>query len=183
MNQHPEATRTARSLARALKTLGIDIKHTQALEVLARMDGARNLATWQARDEQAEDASKARPLEGIYAAALQDWQVGEVDDAELSPEQRRTFGVRVERTPASLLIDLALPHCDVDELEGTDQLTLMVEVNNGKPCVHIAAGVTADTGLSVFGTAEGLQVRFDEDGQNSFGTMTVPADTTLLVAR
>lgn len=268
MQTQPEISRDAKALTAALKTLGVALKHTQAMEVVARMHGARNLATLQAgsrfkpdvatlarehaisqmfaatgrygldvdvlfgeieaayrlessRDtEQAlfhvfetvgapvllphirdtyrvdqlqevfarffSDAARlvertlvdtkalaAKAPDLLYRGYMEDWRIQEGTPAEeLEEEAQRRFDVKLTRSGSQFYMDIALPHASPEDLEGTDQLTLMVEVNEGKPCVHLSNQMYGDCALTVFGAGKGLYVRYNVEP----GSLATPND-------
>lgn len=110
------------------------------------------------------DAQRAPEAnETLYQGEMLDWRVGEGSALEELPETHRArFEVRVQRSGQQMLLEIAHPHARPDDIEGTDQLSLWVEVNAGRPCVHLSNDIYGDMLLTVFATRDGLVLRPDE---------------------
>lgn len=102
-------------------------------------------------------------VETLYCGEMLDWQVGEGTKLEELPEGHRSrFEVKVQRYGQQFLLEIARAHVQPEDIEGTDQLCLWVEINEGRPCVHLSNEVYGDMLLSVFATRDGLVLRPDE---------------------
>lgn len=98
----------------------------------------------------------------LYEGPMLDWRVQEgFDLAELPASQRTLYDVRVNRSGHQLYVDIAVPHQTPEDLEGTDQLSLFIEVNDGKPCVHLTNDRYGDQALTIFSVRDGLYLRPD----------------------
>lgn len=264
MYTQPEVSRMAKALAKEFAKHNIKLTHGQAMELVARLHGSRNLATHQARARsKAPDAAalardhavslmfvttgryganvenffdelehahalqdptdrqraldcvfdgrdgpvlrkhvrdeasladlrhafersvaeslrlvdrtlfEARTLasgspEVLFQGPLVDWRVQEGTPLEeLPPEAQRRFEGRVARSGSQLYVDISLPHGAPEDIDGTDQLSLFIEINEGKPCVHVTNHLYGDQALTLFGSAEGVYLRFDtQTGQD-----------------
>ncbi len=98
----------------------------------------------------------------LYEGPMLDWRVQEgFDLAELPAHQRTRYDVRVNRSGHQLYVDIAVPHQTPEDLDGTDQLSLFIEVNEGRPCVHLTNSRYGDQVLTVFAVRDGLYLRPD----------------------
>lgn len=106
---------------------------------------------------------KRSDSEVLHHGSMFDYRVGEGARLDELPEGHRSqFEVKVQRHGQQLVLDVALPHVNPDDLAGTDQLSLWVEINEGRPCVHVSNDLYGDMVLSLFATRDGLVVRPDE---------------------
>ncbi len=100
----------------------------------------------------------------LYRGPFLDWRVQEGTPlSELPAHQRTAFEVEVARNACQLYVDISLPHSSPEELEGTAQMSLFIEVNEGRPCVHLTNDRYGDQVLTVFATADGLYLRPDSE--------------------
>ena len=101
------------------------------------------------------------PEEVLFRGPMRDWLVHDDPQAELLDRQKRVFQGNVTRNGSQVYVEVSLPYARPDELDGTDQMGLFIEVNRGVPCVHITNSIFGDQVLSVFATKEGLYLRPD----------------------
>lgn len=102
-------------------------------------------------------------VETLYCGEMLDWRVSEgTKPGELPEGHRGRFEVKVQRHGQQFLLEIARAHVRPEDIEGTDQLSLWVEINEGRPCVHLTNEVYGDMLLSVFATRDGLVLRPDE---------------------
>ncbi len=100
----------------------------------------------------------------LYQGPMLDWRVLEGEDLADLPEHHRTaYALDIKRSGHQVYVDIAVPHQEPDELDGTDQMSLFIEVNNGRPCVHISNDRYGDQVLTVFATRDGLYLRPDSE--------------------
>lgn len=106
------------------------------------------------------DCEPATLLKGL----ARDWRVSEGELSEDEPEAE-PFEVTVARSAPGdqFYVDFVRPHHTGDQLEGTPQLSLFIEVNNGLPCVHMTNDSFGDQVLTVFFTKDGLYLRPDNN--------------------
>lgn len=105
-----------------------------------------------------------------------DWRFqddGDQDSQSPDPEDRQPYMLRITRDGDQFYVDIAVPHTKPDETEGTAGLSLFIEINDGKPCVHLTNDMYGDQLLSVYGVEEGVVVRtnnaeFDRVDDHSF---------------
>lgn len=257
MYSNKEASVLAKKLKNALSQIGCDIKHAQALEVIARMQGARNLHVAQARQARLSvrgvaqkqalavmfeslgryaqrdaalitelvkvealavesDALKLdeayqslllrddSPLlreeyshisvEGLHAAfqqlvstleavliqtstpatdpqqnqsaaqtdavkeiVLRDWRIANA--CELPLEHRQPYAVKTTSQEDSLEV-VAKP---LESETAGCEMSAVVEINQGVPCVHLSNQAFGDMVLTVFATQDGLLLRLQDD--------------------
>ncbi|MNR71819.1 hypothetical protein D3C71_24970 [compost metagenome] len=103
------------------------------------------------------------PEKTLYVGPMMDWRLQEGEDTAKSvpPEQRTAYEVKVAKNGYQLYVDIAPVGADVDDLAGRPQLSLFIEVNEGKPCVHMSNDIHGDQVLSVFAASAGLYLRPD----------------------
>lgn len=110
----------------------------------------------------AAPVEKSNP-QRLYRGPALDWRL---DDgfslAELPEHHRTAYEVHVQRGGAQVTVDVTVPHAGPDDVEGTHQLGLTVEINQGRPCVHVTNAVYGDMLLSIFATKDGLLMRPEE---------------------
>lgn len=94
----------------------------------------------------------------LFEGVIRDWEAeAGVDASELTPLQREAaFEAKVTRQGSQLAVDIAPAHESPDDLEDVDQLGLVIEINRGRPSVHITNAVYGDMVLSVFASKDGL---------------------------
>lgn len=175
MYKNPELSTMAKILARELKEQGLEMKHTKALELVAKMHGARNLHVHQAA------AVEAAPVTADYLqkGMLQDWEkLGGFPPERLTERQHREFEYSLAKHGSQLFIDVCLPHSDSAEIDGTDQLSLVVEVHKGRPSVMLTNERYGDQLLRVTGTAGGLYL--EPESSTAYICTGVPSDESLL---
>jgi Glyoxalase superfamily protein len=100
----------------------------------------------------------------MFSRLMQDWRLMEGEEVEVATD-RRTYQLKVEDGGYATHTSVAYPHRDPDSLEeGSPQLALGVEINEGLPCVHLYADVyTGEALVSIFAARNGeLLVRFGE---------------------
>lgn len=95
----------------------------------------------------------------LYSGPMLDWRLHGMDPAGIPEEHRTPYEVDIQREGYQLYVDVSLAHEEPSELEGTDQLSLFIEVNDGRPCVHISNDRYGDQVLTVFATKDGLYLR------------------------
>lgn len=105
----------------------------------------------------------------LHKGLMRDWRVGEGELDSSAPEAA-PFEVTVGRNYNSqqFYVDITRPGLQKAGLEGTPQLSLFIEVNQGVPCVHLTNEVYADQLLSVFATQDGLYIRPDAPAEDVF---------------
>lgn len=100
----------------------------------------------------------------LFRGLARDWRVGEgsmsADDVQAKP-----YDVSITRNGSGdqFYIDVVRPGLSPDELEGTPQMGLFIEVNKGLPCVHATNDLFGDQVLTVFFTEDGLYLRSNKD--------------------
>lgn len=100
--------------------------------------------------------------EVLWRGQMQDWVLEDGEqEQDVTPRQQRKFDAVITRAGSQLVMDICLPHSHPDQLQGTDCLSLFIEVNRGVPCVHLSNDMYGDQVLTVFGTTDGLYLRPD----------------------
>jgi hypothetical protein len=96
----------------------------------------------------------------LFKGQILDWE-RVAEEENLAEKQLRAFEVEVKQGNSQISMDVYLPYKEMDELDGTDQMSLVIEINQGLPCVHITNSMWGDQVLSVFATKDGLYLRPD----------------------
>lgn len=151
MYKNPELSSMAKILAQELKGQGFELKHTQALELVAKMHGARNLHVHHAELDKVVEADEPSPVRTLV---LQDSSLA--GDVVTSGARQLAFQADVGIHSDSITVDVQLPGLVGDALDASDQLSLTVSVENGRPSVHIGNDRNSDSVLQVIGCEGGL---------------------------
>lgn len=93
---------------------------------------------------------------------IQDWRLTSGGDDDVPLDQQEVFELVLKQTDSGLSIDMAQAHLCPEDLDGKPQLSVIVEINQGVPCVHLTSELYGDSHVSVFGTAKGTIVRFNQ---------------------
>jgi len=105
-------------------------------------------------------AQQATGADLLFEGPAMDWRVSDGERIQDLPEHHRAlYRLKVERGGHQAFVQVTLPHNDPEDLKGTAQLGLFIEINQGRPCVHITNDVYGDQVLSVFTTEDGLLLR------------------------
>jgi hypothetical protein len=115
----------------------------------------------------ASEASKVSEDNTVFETKVYDWRVSDGSTLpELPPHHRNQFDLRVTRSANQLFVDMAPAGVPVDQLveSNVPQMTLFIEVNEGRPCVHLSNSIYGDQVLTVFFTTEGLYLRPQHTG-------------------
>lgn len=102
------------------------------------------------------------PDEGLfYQGPMFDWQVFDngLDAVPEALRQRYEMTLKQAKSGSQFYLDIAPLHKEIEELDGRPQLGVIVEVNQGVPCVHLTNSIYGDQVLSVFATEDGLYLR------------------------
>lgn len=148
--------------ARALFDLG---ELVQSDDYALRLEELVPCIERQARATEDLLKSLANPVEPeadrvVLNETVYDWRLAEGEDlAELPEEDRQPYQVRITRNTAQFFVDISIPHTDPEDIDGTPCLSMFIEINEGKPCVHMTNDMYGDQLLSVFAIGEGLIVR------------------------
>lgn len=120
--------------------------------------------------------------ETLFKGLVRDWRVDhgalKKNDPDAAP-----YEVTIGRNDTSqqFYVDIMRPGLKPSQLEGTPQLSLFIEVNNGVPCVHLTNEVYADQLLSIFATQDGVYLRPDAPVEDVFKRgMPAPASLAKL---
>ena len=164
MYKSPELSQMAKVLKSELALKGLLLSHSQSMELTAKMQGSRTLHVEQARPGSLAPEREPKDLthdeDVLYCGAIQDWARDEGVD-NLTALQQRTFKAEVKKSGSQFFVEISLPHERLDEIDGTDQLSLFIEINQGLPCVHISNDLFGDQVLTVFASKDGLYLRPD----------------------
>jgi hypothetical protein len=154
MHKNPELSSMAKILSQELKGQGFELKHTQALELVAKMHGARNLHVHQSELAKETDIRKTSPVLSVVLkdSGLTRGFANTQARGESSPAFQADVGVYGD----AITVDLQLPGLTGCALEASDQLSMTVSVENGRPCVYLGNDRNSDSVLQVIGCEGGL---------------------------
>jgi hypothetical protein len=111
---------------------------------------------------EAARAPQQQPDEGLsYQGPMFDWQVYDNGMEHVPEPLRRRYEMTMKqaKSGSQFYLDIAPAYQEPDELDGLPQLGVIVEVNQGVPCVHLTNALFGDQLLSVFATEDGLYLR------------------------
>ncbi len=129
----------------------------------------KKLQTVLVAQAQAPERQNDSPL---YEGPVLDWRVVE-DDGDVPQHCRdAAYRIKVERVGHQFYVSLTAANSRPEDLEGQPQLGLIIEVNEGLPCVHVNNDVYGDNVVAIFSTADGLYLRPGD--QDSFVCTGVP---------
>lgn len=174
----------AKRLTQFIKEVGGDVKHSDVLELIAEIggyDSYRAMLAVSPQDampvDQAAEVKASTPesagvrlLENpervVFSATAVDWQLaGNTERSldEVPAENRTPYDFIVEQEGSSQFRVLLKPAgVHLDNFEGQNVLDMLIEINEGRPCVHMTNDPADVMLVTVFATGEGLLVR--EDG-------------------
>lgn len=113
------------------------------------------------------DAAKAPeddPVHGLfYEGPMFDWLVEAHGLDEVPEDQRQRYEMTLKQGRSQFFIDIAPKHKEPEELDGKPQLSVIIEVSNGVPTVHLSNALYWDQVLTVFSTEDGLYLRPEGD--------------------
>lgn len=102
----------------------------------------------------------------VLDTTVYDWRVSDGETlSDLPEDHQQAYSLKVVRMGHQLTVDVVPKHATDDQLrEGTlNQMGLFIEINDGRPCVHMSNFVLGDQVLSVFFTPDGLYLRPESD--------------------
>lgn len=110
----------------------------------------------------------------MFTSTIQDWRIREGSEELVPVDMRQEFALTIVRgSMDQLYVDIE-PKSPVNpDLEGERVLGLCVEIQDGRPCVHISNSIEGDSVLAVFATPDGLYLRqgyrehFFQDGRGA----------------
>lgn len=82
---------------------------------------------------------------------IQDWRIAEGTEVEIASDKKK-FALEVSLIGDQLYIDVS------DAKTDGDYLGVIVEINEGKPCIHLSTEMGGDNILHAFSIAGGLIV-------------------------
>jgi hypothetical protein len=149
----------ARAIQGFVKAAGGEASYSSALELVARMSG---FDAYRAQKAYAETNASKDDI--VFETVLHAWDEGEEQGKPSQVERRKeAYRFQVEKFGDQLRLSIA-PE-DVKDLmasDGRNVLDVMLEINQGLPCLHMTNDPAGEMLLSVFGHAGGLLVREDE---------------------
>lgn len=176
MYKNPELSAMAKTLVDELSQEGLELKYTKALSIAAKMMGARNLHEYQAQSAVVEKVSQDDIL---FEGSIKDWNFEEAKEAGFrNPLQKRSFNAKVERHGSQLFVDIAMAHKKPEDIDNTDQLSLFIEIHEGRPRVLLSNQLYGDQVLGVYGLAGGLLL--EPMTSNEYIRSGIPQESSIL---
>jgi hypothetical protein len=171
-----------------IKAHGGDAKHSEVLELVAGICGFDSYRAMKAVSETAACTSpilgqvRGRQLEDpqcvVYKTTAVDWQLAgnpEIGFEDLPANHRTKYDVVFEQYGDQFRILVKPEGVDVDTFDGRAVLDMMLEIDNGVPCVHMTNDPADAVLVSVFSTEQGLLVRPDDGEWMRADQYEVPA--------
>lgn len=175
-----------------LASHGGDAKHSEVMELVAGMCGFDSYRAMKAVTEKGEYSGvraiaeqgkgESRSLEDesrvVFRSTALDWQLADNPNISLDevPEEfRRKYDVIVEQYGYQFRMLLKPVGVDIDNFDGQPVLDVLVEINQGVPCLHMTNDPADEMLLTVFSTEKGLLVRPGDGDWMSAGAIGVPA--------
>lgn len=111
----------------------------------------------------------------LFQGTVRDWSVSDDPEQDKDPLMLSTYALSVKKSDTAVFV--TLHQAGTDPIEEEDslhaELGLIIEINNGLPCMHIATAEFGDVELSVFSTKEGIFMEpgsYDKRFQDRVGT-------------
>jgi hypothetical protein len=186
-----------------VKNSGGQAQHSEVLELLAKMCG---FDCYRAMKAQTEGGAKlitaiqgqirhttAAPAAGqlledpkhvVYRSTAVDWRLADDPNIgldEVPQEQRRKYDFIVEEYGSQFRVMVKPDGANIESYAGQPVLDMLVEVNEGVPCVHLTNDPSDAMLLTVFGTGEGILARPD-DGVWGNASRDLPETLSKLVS-
>jgi len=152
---------------------GGQAQHSEMLELVAHMQGFDSFRAMKAVKEK-EIRSVAvidpnnRALESeayiVHKASVVDWQLADnpqISEEDLPLTMRTKYEVILEQCGAQFRVLMKPEGVNLDNFEGKPVLDLLIEINEGVPCVHLTNDPGDEMLLAVFATGQGLLLRRD----------------------
>jgi hypothetical protein len=184
MNVQVNLKSAAKSIKDFVKAHGGSAKHSEALELVAKICGFNSYRAMKAVAEQPEYAgpligqirntfgqydNEGRTLEDpkqvVYRAKTVDWRLADDPEADFDevPKNCRTqYDFIVEQYGHQFRVMMKPEGVGLDTFEGSAILDMMLEINNGVPCAHLTNDPSDAMLVTVFGTGQGIIVRPDD---------------------
>ena len=114
----------------------------------------------------------------VYQGTVRDWRLSDgAVLSELPEHHRQLFDLKVAQNPGyQMFVDITPAGLLPDECEGKQMMSLFIEINEGRPCVHMSNASSGEQVLTVFFTEDGLYLRPDNsDARILAGVPSAPA--------
>lgn len=99
----------------------------------------------------------------IFEGTFQDWRCYDRDAVSDIPVEHRTkFDLKIcNQTAGQIYLQMYPQGVAKANLDGKPQMGVLVEINEGRPCVHLTNDIQGDQVVSIFFTEDGLYFRPD----------------------
>lgn len=94
----------------------------------------------------------------LFQGTVQDWSISDDPVESKDPLVTSTYALSIKKSDTAIFVNLHQAGANILEEEDSlhAELGLIIEINNGLPCMHIATAEFGDVELSVFSTKEGI---------------------------
>lgn len=205
MNVNIDIKNAASSILQFVKGHGGNSQRSEVLELLAKVCGFDCYRALKAAED-SKDSMQITPVQGqirqstfmpvkgrtledparvVFRAPTMDWELAEQseEDRQDFPAERRTrYDFLVEEFGHQFRVLLKPEGVGLDNFEGQPVLDMLIEINDGVPCVHMTNDPADAMLLTVFASGEGIVARPD-DGHWGTATRDLPPVLTGLVTR
>ena len=112
---------------------------------------------------EARTLAAAEP-EVLFQGPMHDWRIQEgYPLADLTEKAQERYEGRLTRNGSQFRFTIAPTHVAEVDLEEADQLALLIEIHEGRPCVRATSDLYGEQVLTLFGTKTGTHVCFESD--------------------
>jgi hypothetical protein len=149
----------ARAIQGFVKAAGGEASYSSALELVARMSG---FDVYRAQKAYAETNAKKDDI--VFETVLHAWDENNEQGKPSQVERRKdVYRLQVEKFGDQLRLSIVPDDVkDLMDSDGRNVLDVLLEINQGLPCLHMTNDPAREMLLTVFGHAGGLLVREDE---------------------
>jgi len=177
MNVQVNAKAAAARIKGFMNAHGGDAQHSEILELVAGVCGFDSYRAMKAFEDQSAPSNAVvqvapvdgRPLETaervVFRTSTTDWQLAQnpnISLDEVPQERRKKYDVIVEDEGHALRVLVKPEGIGLDNFQGHPVLDMLIEINEGLPCVHMTNDPADSMVLTVFATAAGLLARPDD---------------------
>lgn len=122
-----------------------------------------------------QDANTTSHELNLFQGTVRDWSVSDDPEQEKDPLMLSTYALSIKKSDTAVFVTLHQAGANPIEQEDSlhAELGLIIEINDGLPCMHIATAEFGDVELSVFSTKEGIFMEpgnYDKRFQNRVST-------------
>ena len=172
---HIDIKKAAKTLSTFVTAQKDTPSHSDCLEFLAGICGFANYRALAASNDTPSPVSpisvikNERSLEDdayvIHRSSIVDWQLADnpgISLDEVPASNRTNFDIIIEKYGHQYRVLLKPEGINLDNFDGIPVLDMLLEINEGVPCIHLTNDPSDVQLLTVFSNAKGLIVRPDD---------------------